>query len=157
MINEANRGILEEINQAGSWFHARKVRPVWAMRAQSDRTIETLEGVAQVCRGDYLCRGEHGELWPQSAQRLEAKYTATDEFDREGWRKYLPNPDAEGVMAAQVDQPFTVQAAWGRLSGKAGDYLVKNAADRDTPYPEDVWIVDQTLFQATYKKTRCDS
>lgn len=36
-------------------------------------------------------------------------------------------------------------------AGKAGDYLVKNYTDRDVAYPPDVWIVDQTLFKATYQ------
>ena len=153
MTHESNREILDEINQSGSWFHAQKVRPIWAKRAESDGAIETLEGVEQVRRGDYLCRGEHGERWPQSAERLGAKYIATDEVDSEGWRKCLPSPDAEGVMAAQVNHPFTVRAAWGSLSGKAGDYILKNAADRDTAYPANVWIVDQTLFRATYEQT----
>ena len=153
MNEEANREILDEINRSRGWFHARKVRPIWAKRAQSDQTIESLEGVERVCCGDFLCRGEHGEQWPQSAERLEAKYVATDEVDSDGWRKYLPNLDAEGVMAAQVDHPFTVHAAWGTLSGKAGDYIVKNASDRDAPHPADVWIVDQMLFQATYQRT----
>jgi hypothetical protein len=55
-------------------------------------------------------------------------------------------------MAAQVNDPFTVEATWGALTGKSGDYLVKQFADRDQPYPEDVWIVDRQLFDATYAR-----
>jgi hypothetical protein len=55
-------------------------------------------------------------------------------------------------MAARAAHPFEVHASWGKLWGKAGDCLAKNFADRDVPYPDDVWIVDQTLFEATYEK-----
>ena len=54
-------------------------------------------------------------------------------------------------MAAQVQHAFTVHAKWGVLSAKSGDYIVKNFIDRDVAYPDDVWIVDQKLFQATYQ------
>jgi hypothetical protein len=70
--------------------------------------------------------------------------------DSDGWRKYVPHPDAQGVLATQIDHGFSVQASWGKLTGKPGDLLVKNFQDRDTVYPTDVWIVDQTLFSQTY-------
>ena len=54
-------------------------------------------------------------------------------------------------MATPLDHPFEVQATWGQLSGKPGDFLLKNFSDRETASPEDVWIVDQTLFQQTYE------
>jgi len=152
MNPESNRQILDEINQIGRWFRARKARPIWAKRAEIDQTIDTLEDAEQVQHGDYVCRGEDGERWPQSAERLEAKYVATNETDSEGLRKYIPTPDTEGVMAAQVHHAFTVHTNWGVLSGKAGDYIVKNASERDTDYPRDVWIVDQTLFRSTYEQ-----
>jgi len=75
----------------------------------------------------------------------------TDTVDAEGWRKYQPRPDAEGVMAAQVPHSFAVTATWGKLSGKAGDYVLKNFRDRAVAYPDDVWVVDQSLFRATYE------
>ena len=54
-------------------------------------------------------------------------------------------------MASPIDHPFEVQATWGKLSGKPGDFLFKNFSDRDTASPADVWIVDQTLFRQTYE------
>lgn len=53
-------------------------------------------------------------------------------------------------MATQIDHPFEVHAQWGKLTGKQGDFLVKNYGDAETDYPEDVWIVDRTLFGQTY-------
>jgi len=70
------------------------------------------------------------------------------------WGRYAPRPDAEGVMAAQVTHPFRVEAMWGTLSGKVGVYVAKNFRDRDVAYPEDVWIVDQELFRATYEPVK---
>lgn len=55
------------------------------------------------------------------------------------------------TLATPIDHAFEVQATWGQLTGRAGDYLVKNFQDRGTAYPVDVWIVDQTLFRQTYE------
>ena len=54
-------------------------------------------------------------------------------------------------MATQIQHAFKVEASWGTLSGKAGDYLLKKFEAKDTEFPEDVWIVDRKLFAATYK------
>jgi hypothetical protein len=146
-----NAEILDEVNQAQAWFHAKKVRPIWVKVIDKDQTVKTIEGSEKVKAGDYLCRGEAGDIWPQSAKSLNAKYQKTKEVNPEGWRKYVPRPENPGVMAAQVQHSFSVRTKWGMLSGKAGDYLVKNYADHEVPYPTDVWVVDQKLFHATYK------
>lgn len=106
--------------------------------------------------GNFLCRGEAGDVWPQSADRLTAKYVLSDELDGQGWRKCNPEPDAAGVMAAQVPHAFELQAKWGLLSGKLGDFIVKDYKDRETVNPEDVWIVDQKLFGATYEREKTE-
>ncbi len=100
--------------------------------------------------GESLKQAE-GELWPQTAKNLESKYAPTDITESDGWRKFTPRPDGAGVGAAPINHNFTVQATWGELQGKPGDYLVKNATDRDVPYPDDVWIVRRSIFQATYE------
>ena len=145
-----NRDLLAEVERSGGWFHARKVRPIWARQLAADVQVDTLEGRVTASAGDYLCRGEAGEVWPQKAATLEARYTASGALDAEGWRQYEPRPDAEGVWAARVDHSFSVQASWGTLRGKPGDFVVKNYADRDVAAPADVWIVEQALFAATY-------
>lgn len=148
----SNEALLREVNDAGLWFHARKTRPIWVRRLERDETVETLEGAEQVPAGNYLCRGEAGDVWPQSEERLVDKYILTEEVDEDGWQRCDPRPDAAGVMAAQILHEFQVQAAWGLLSGKAGDFLVKNYEDREVAVPDDVWIVDQELFEATYER-----
>ena len=147
-----NQGLLDEVNAAGSWRHVRKTKPIWVRRLERAEAIETMEGRVQAAAGDFLCRGAAGELWPQDARSLTDRYTATHEVDAAGWRKYEPQPDAEGALAAPVAHPFTVVATWGRLTGKVGDYLLKSYADSATLYPADVWVVDQGLFRATYEK-----
>ena len=75
-------------------------------------------------------------------------------MDGRGWRKFAPRADGEGVFAAQVDHPFTVDTSWGVLKGAAGDFVVKPFVARDNPYPADVWVVKQKLFASTYETTR---
>lgn len=151
-----NQQVLDEVANAQAWFHAKKTRPIWARLLDRDQVVETLEGRESVPAGSYLCRGEANELWPQTAEALGKRYVATDEVDAEGWRKYTPAPDAMGVLAAEIGHPFEIQAPWGLLSGKAGDFVVKNYDDRETAYPKDVWIVDRQLFLATYARVPSD-
>jgi hypothetical protein len=146
-----NKGLLDHLASGRAWFRARKTGAIAARQLELDQTVETLEGPVMAKAGDWLCRGAAGELWPQSSAELEARYEATEEVGEEGWRKYLPRGDAEGVMAAQVPVPFSVLGKWGQLSGKAGDFVLKNYRDRNVAYPEDVWVVDQSLFRATYE------
>lgn len=153
MADLSNRVLLDEANAAGTWFHARKTRPIWAKRLESAQTVKTLEGDEQVAAGHFLCHGEAGDIWPQTEKDLNRRYQTTDEVDANGWQKYQPYADAEGFMATQIDHPFSVKASWGKLTGKTGDYLLKNFRDRDTAYPDDVWIVDLTLFRQTYEAT----
>ena len=146
----ANQALLDEANAAGNWFHAKKTRPIWAKRLDASQTVQTLEGEEQVAAGHYLCRGEAGDIWPQTEETLLKRYTATDEITDDGWREYQPHADAQGVMATPINHPFEVHATWGTLRGKAGDYLLKNYQDRETAYPADVWVVDRGLFEETY-------
>jgi hypothetical protein len=145
-----NNAILDEVNRTGKWFHAKKTRPIWARQLTADETVRTLEGTEKVSAGDFLCRGEAGDVWPQKAAALEKRYALTDEVSDDGWRKYAPRPEAQGAMAVEVPHAFEVHASWGKLSGKPGDYLLKNFEDRDALYPHEVWIVDHALFEATY-------
>lgn len=146
-----NSEILDEANAAAKWFHAKKTRPIWARQLTERQLVQTLEGEERVEAGHYLCKGEAGDIWPQTEATLLKRYTQTDIGDDDDWRKYEPHPDAKGVMAIQINHPFEVTASWGKLSGKAGDFLLKNFEDRETDYPVDVWIVDRVLFAATYK------
>lgn len=146
-----NQRLLDEVNAAGLWFPASKTKPLWAKMLNGDCSVETLEGKMAAHSGDYLCRGTTGESWPQKAETLLKKYSATGERDGDGWEKFIPRPEEAGVQAARIEHPFSVKASWGELQGNPGDYLVKSEADKDVTYPDDIWIVKQTIFEATYE------
>ncbi len=148
-MNYPNKELLDEVNNANQWFVAHKTKPLWAKEITSDQIVETLEGEISAAVGDYLCRGESGDIWPQKAKTFFAKYDATEEYD-DGWQKFCPKPDAAGVQAAQIEHAFQVIANWGTLTGQLGDYLVKNDVNKDVTYPEDVWIVAKAIFEGTY-------
>ena len=150
MTDTLNRALLDEVNEAAIWFRARKSRPIWAKEIGDGQFVESLEGSVVIKQGDFLCRGDAGETWPQSAERLLAKYQPTEQLDNDGWRKYEPQPDQAGVMAAEVTHSFAIDTERGRLAGKAGDYLVKDFDDATARYPRHLWIVDRKLFNATY-------
>ncbi|OAI53218.1 hypothetical protein AYO47_05280 [Planctomyces sp. SCGC AG-212-M04] len=146
-----NSSLFNQVNAAGLWFSARKVAPIWARRLDQAEAVATLEGIQEAPPGSWLCRGATGDLWPQTEQRLLAKYRPATEADEHGWRQFDPRPDSSLVMAARIDHEFVVYSAMGELVGKAGDYLVKDLADRDVAIPETAWIVDQDVFISTYR------
>src|SRR4051812_1448786 len=110
-----NKSLLDELNRSSRWFVARKMRPIWAKKVVEAQSIQTLEGIEQVEPGDYICRGERSDVWPQSSDKLHKKYMATNELDADGWRKFAPRPEESSVAAAQIDHPFTLQSSWGEL------------------------------------------
>ncbi len=124
---------------------ARKTKPVWAKRVDVSQQVRSIEGIQQLKAGDYLCRGILGELWPQSEKKLLDTYNASQEIDRDGFRRYDPKPNGKLVDVAQIDHPFRVIANWGELHGKPGDYVVRSREDTS-----DVWIVDRIIFQGSY-------
>lgn len=128
------------------WLRARKTRPIWVRRVVNPQVVQTLEGDIEVQAGACLCRGVRGELWPQSEQSLEARYVPAGGPGADGWRQYVPRPDAAGVLASQMNRPFRVQSRWGVLTGKSGDFLVKDYAHQD-----DAWLVAREIFLATYE------
>ncbi len=139
--------LLPEVEQR--LFAARKTKPLWAKLVKVEQEVETLEGRETVEPGHYLCRGIHNELWPQDAIKLLSNYQPTDHFDTDGWQQFSPKPDAAPVQAAQIATPFSVMAHWGKLTGKADDYIVRSSL-----VPTDVWIVDKAIFEASYERLR---
>jgi hypothetical protein len=146
-----NQRLLDEVNQADAWFPAWKTAAVWVRPTAGGDTVDSNEGRENLLSGDVLCRGERGEVWPQSPRSLLAKYRPTEIVDADGWTKYEPRPEHAGVLAACVRHPFTVETDRGHLAGKNGDYLVKDHKDASNAYPQKLWIVDRVLFQTTYR------
>lgn len=147
----ANRALLEALDAAGAWFRARKTRPIAARLLEADHRVETLEGPVLAKAGDFLCRGAGGELWPQSRASLERRYLPGGSL-ADGWREYCPRPEGNQVLAASVPQAFEVTSRRGILRGKAGDYVLKKAGESAVPGANDLWIVDRSLFEATYER-----
>ncbi len=147
--------LLEEVNKSNAWKHYKKTKPLWAKKLKKAEIVKTLEGELKYNKGDYLCKGQSGDILGQKEESLFNKYDPdlSSKPDKDGWQKYLPKPDASGVMAAQVDHEFSFKhLSWGTFCGNAGDYLVKSYDDKDTEFPEDVWIVKKDIFNATYEK-----
>ena len=70
---------------------------------------------------------------------------------------YSPSPHLQDKYCLiRHSREYSNHAEWGVLSGKLGDFIVKNYEDRDIPNPADVWIVDQRLFNATYERAATD-
>ncbi|MFM9068929.1 MAG: hypothetical protein ACKOUR_16600 [Planctomycetota bacterium] len=147
-----NRPLLDELNALGTWFAARKTRPIWVKLLERPELIRTLEGDQQVPTGTYLCRGESGDVWPQAADRVHRKYRLSTEVDSSGMTKCFPREEGAGVLAIEVPHPFRVESHWGTFTGKAGDFALKNIADQHVLYPTDLWIVDRHHFAATYER-----
>ncbi|MEM9366940.1 MAG: hypothetical protein AAGD07_13180 [Planctomycetota bacterium] len=124
---------------------ARKTMPLWAREITETSEVQTLEGRVVAESGDYLCRGIHGEQWPQKADKLLQKYIASGEVDVDGYRRFDPKPNARPVEVAQIPHSFQIRAQWGVLSGKAHDYVVRSMAD-----PSDIWVVDRSIFETSY-------
>lgn len=125
---------------------ARKTKSLWAKQINEPIEVQTLEGCLTAAPGDYLCRGIQDEQWPQKANKLLDKYVASEDIDADGWQRFDPKADAAPVEAAAIEHPFRVIAQWGELYGKANDYVVRSTVD-----PTDVWIVDRTIFEASYE------
>ncbi len=136
--------LLPEI--AARLFRARKIKSLWAKPVNRIMKVKSLEGWQTVQPGEYLCRGIHGEIWPQKAQKLLGSYLPTHVTDDEGWQRFDPKPDGPWVEAAVVSIPFRILSLWGELTGKPGDYLVRSSSDTS-----DIWIVDRAIFEASYE------
>ena len=74
-MQSPNRTLLDESNAAGKWFHAKKTRPIWAKRLEAAQSVTTLEGKVQGEAGDFLFKGEAGDIWPQTEKDLNKRYT----------------------------------------------------------------------------------
>src|SRR5262249_19542637 len=110
-----NTSILDRV--AEQWFRACKVKPIQARKLTSETTVLTPEGITTARPGDWLCQGQSGDQWPQKESKLFGTYIASDtvgvEHDPQTWHTFHPRPDGDGVMAAQVNEPFVVEATWG--------------------------------------------
>ena len=118
-----NEALLKEVEAAGLWFHAMKTRPISVKRLEKAETVQTLEGSEQVPAGAYLCRGEAGDIWPQTEERLTAKYDMTDDIDEQGWRPLRSQAQCRGCHGRPSATLVPGAGEMGAPDGKGRRFL----------------------------------
>lgn len=158
------------IGQRKAWRRARKTRPIWVRELDAQeigREFMTADHIAEKGREGYvLCVGVAGEPWFQKLDRVVAKYDLQAAEDRRfsfddrprSYHVYQPKESTRN-WAAQVTDPatagFFIRPNYDvdhPLYSPRGGYVVKD--DVEDPYagsPDDVWLVQQGLFESTYE------
>lgn len=161
---------LRWVAERRAWRRARKTRPIWARPVEPGevgKDYQTADGAVETARAGYwLCVGVAGEPWFQTLEKIEGKYTADGTRDHayafddrpRTYRRYDPKPTAWNWVA-RVNGPgiagFEIRPNYDPtrpLSAPAGGYVVRD--DAPDPYaadPDDVWLVQQALFESTYE------
>lgn len=164
---------LRWIAEQRAWRLARKTKAIWARPVEAEEAGKEFQTADQAkeraAPGAWLCVGSGGEPWFQSKERIDAKYRAEGEapqrfdFDEtpRTYYRFSPCDDARN-WAAQITAPdvegFYIQPNYstdGPLYAPAGGYVVKDCVE--DPYagdPNDVWLVQQALFDSTYEIAR---
>jgi hypothetical protein len=110
--------------------------------ADSDGTVETLEGPEPYKKGDYIMTGVAGEKWPIRAEKFPKKYRV----DQANPAVAFPNPD-DAVREVEIaDAEGEIDAYGGAVKHKVkpGDYIV-------TYGPGDRARVQKDVFEKTYE------
>ncbi len=153
-----------------AWRRARKTKPISARVLDADevgKEFQTADHAIEKGRpGFWLCAGVAGEPWFQALEKIESKYELAGEelktfaFDPKPrtYRIFKPRSSTRN-WAAQVDGPaiagFFIRPNYDPahpLYAPRGGYVVRD--DVDDPYqatPNDVWLVQQGLFESTYE------
>lgn len=118
--------------------------------------LNTLEGAMPLNLDNYICRGEAGEPWQQTPEKLRATYNYAGVAD-DGWLIFTPKPgNAVEMGFAAVDG--YVQGTWGAdVEGVGTKLQLVKAGDaicRDPNNHVDQWRVVRKLFDATYDITK---
>lgn len=123
-----------DLARTGGVFNAGRIR--------TNETAADDPGV-RFAPGDAIVTGTRGEQWPIQRDKFEATYVPSEEggaFGRDGLFHKVGGP----VPVRRMEEPFTVTAPWGELTGRPGDYLVQYG-------PGDFAIVDSDCFADTYE------
>jgi hypothetical protein len=158
------------IGEQQAWRLARKTKPIWARPVRADeigKEFQTADRVVEVAReGYWLCVGVAGEPWFQKPEKIGSRYERGDEemkqfaFDPvpRAYTVYRPRGDVLNWVARVGGgdiEGFSVRAPYDRdhpLYSPAGGYVVKDhVADPYGDRPDDVWLVQQSLFESTYE------
>jgi hypothetical protein len=162
---------LRWIHDHRAWRLARKTKPIWARPVTTEevgKEFQTADHTAQRAKaGAWLCVGSAGEPWFQSDdKKIRNKYASVGaeekqfSFDGRPHRYEIFKPTgAVQNWVAQVKGPeikgFSIRPNYDPerpLYSPAGGYVVKDHCN--DPYndsPDDVWLVQQALFESTYE------
>ena len=115
----------------------KKASPVKYRIADSDGTIQTLEGPVNYSAGFYIMTGPKGEEYPITPQKFKMLY------DDQGNGVGVPKKILKKARLA--DHAGTVNTSWGEpLHYTAGnDYIVRHGDN-------DYGVVKKEIFQQTY-------
>ena len=141
------------------WQPVVKIASVWVREATDSSSVSTEEGMQQLLPGDVLCRGQFGEVWPQSRKRLQEKYSLG--HNREGpWAQWLPRLDYI-QWARLLEAEISLYTPRGTLIGDVGDYLLAplnpNVDDLAEPEVCSLWVVAKEIFANTYRFVTSDA
>lgn len=158
------------IREQQAWRRARKTKPIWARELDADEIgaeFSTADHAIELGReGFLLCVGVAGEPWFQKPANVQAKYDLTEDERKQYSFDALPRiyhrfEPKENVRnwAAQVAGPgiegFFIRPNYDMdhpLYSPAGGYVV--TVDAEDPYAislDDVWLIQQALFESTYE------
>ena len=118
---------------------------------------------------NVIISGTTGEQWVMPNNKLVHQYRTADgnpidnnvlKSMRQRWVKLTPNPSADFLYACFIpkNQRFNIQTSWGAIlevngsvgSNGKGDFILCPALPNGAPNLNDVWVVDGTIFPATY-------
>jgi hypothetical protein len=153
-----------------AWRRARKTKPIWARTITAEeigKEFQTADQAIEIAReGAWLCVGVANEPWFQSLEKIESKYERGTveirqfEFDdrQHEYQRFHPKSDvvnwAACVEGSGIDG-FSIRPGYDPstlLHSKAGGYVVRGeVVDPYQVEPEDVWLVQQALFESTYE------
>ncbi|HVX12148.1 MAG TPA: hypothetical protein VHC22_13285 [Pirellulales bacterium] len=166
---------LKWIRSNRAWRRAWKTECISVRDLDADeigKEFKTVDHAIEVAReGFWLCVGVEGEPWFQEPAKVERKYSETGEeetqfsFDasKRRYRVFAPRPDIRN-WAAQVKSPefdgFFIRPNYDMehpLYSPSGGYVVTaDVADPYDPTLDDVWLVQQSLFEKTYKTEKTE-
>lgn len=172
-MNLSHEQALDWIQQHRAWRLVRKNKPIWARAVEADeigREYQTADLAKQKAQAGYwLCVGVAGEPWFQTLARIESRYergvaeAKQFSFDQQPrqYQVFQPKSDVRS-WAAQIAGPgisgFFIRPNYDQdkpLYSPAGGYVVKSYHEETPdPYqgqPDDVWLVQQALFDSTYE------
>jgi hypothetical protein len=133
------------------WRTARRDKGRWVHRVSRMSQIETADGPVNCLPGDVLCMSESGALWLDNSKYVRTNYKATSQRKHDKGRVFVWYVPTNSVkrMAVRLEATTHLKTKTGTVVGKADDWLMIEAADRNRPAPE-CWIMSKTGFEHTY-------